>query len=152
MTYREKYQQLHPEEDVSRIHLQGCPNARMDDLPDFQCPFNPCAVGPDVDGPGPCFDCWDTEIPGMEEEPPASEKPVEDKPTARILIEVIGDTIHMEADGDMEDLILSVLSPTSDNFRLSPESKLAAEKIYHGIQKVFNPLAWIRDLGKEDRL
>ncbi len=38
MTYREKYQQLHPEQDVTDIHLRCCPDEMLD-VPAFPCPF-----------------------------------------------------------------------------------------------------------------
>ncbi len=58
MTYREMYKQLHPEADVSEIHLAICPDTLFLILPGFRCPF------PDVDPiPEGCRDCWDTEIP-----------------------------------------------------------------------------------------
>ena len=135
MTYREKYKQLYPEEDASSVHIKFCPDLRAHDTPWSHCPcggFSPYLRA--------CGACWDREIPDTEAEP---EKTAGGEPTARILIEDIGDTIHMEADGDVDSLMLSVLATDSDEFRLSAESKLAAKKISHGIQKVFNPLAGI---------
>ncbi len=144
MTYRERYKQRYPEEDASRVHLILCPDMRVHNTPGFYCPCTGC--GP---YPNSCRDCWDRDIPGAEAEPPKSEpsptpeKPVNGEATARILVEVIGDTIHMEADGDMEHLIFSVLDAvhvTAKDVYDSAESKLAAEKIIYGFQKVFNPL------------
>lgn len=39
MTYRERYKQLHPEEDVTDIHLDACPDQVLD-VPTFPCPFH----------------------------------------------------------------------------------------------------------------
>ncbi len=62
MTYREKYQQLHPEQDVSDIHLDSCP----DILPGIDL-TSPCPFPYDDVSHG-CRDCWDTEIPDTEED------------------------------------------------------------------------------------
>lgn len=157
MTYLEKYKQLHPEEDVTDVPLNDCPDSAIRDITGFRCPARP-----GVDGPGVCYDCWDSKIPGTEATPPKSEPEAESVPTpekaedgkvtARILVESDGDTIHMEADGDMEDLVLSVLAAVhgvaKDVFD-SVESKLAAEKIIYGFQLALNPLAKARSLNHE---
>lgn len=150
MTYRERYQQLHPNEDVSEGNLDFCPDARMHDLSDFCCP---APTGVDV--PDVCRDCWDREIPGTEAEPPKSEpessvpepvptpeKPVNGEATARVLAEVVDDVIHMSADGDVHDLILCALGAvhiTAKNIYDQAEDKLAAEKLIHEMQNALRP-------------
>ncbi len=62
MTYRKKYKQLHPDEDMSDIHLDSCPDILPGIDPTFPCPF------PDDDVSHGCRDCWDTEIPATEED------------------------------------------------------------------------------------
>lgn len=62
MTYREKYQQLHPEEDVTNVHLGFCPDLLRENFPGFRCPFG--FIPPNSDA---CRSCWDTEIPSDKE-------------------------------------------------------------------------------------
>ncbi len=62
MTYREKYQQLHPEQDVVGIHVKFCPDLLLEHVPGFYCPFGFIPPNSDV-----CRACWDTEIPSTEE-------------------------------------------------------------------------------------
>ncbi len=141
MTYREKYQQLHPEQDVTDIHLRCCPDEMLD-VPAFPCPF------PDDDFSHGCRDCWDTEIPATEaatpksEPAPTLEKPADGEPTARVLAEAVDDVIHMSADGDVHDLILCALSAVhiaAKSIYDQAEDKLAAEKLIHEMQNALSP-------------
>ncbi len=63
MTYREKYKELNPEKDASRIHIACCPDTHIGDTPRFRCPFPPKPYDPDK-----CRICWDMDIPGTEAE------------------------------------------------------------------------------------
>ncbi len=78
MTYREKYQQLHPEEDASNLHLDFCPDLLLNDkdIPIFVCPLTS-----GNNGPSDCCTCWDTEIPSTEVVPPKSEPEAQPAPT-----------------------------------------------------------------------
>ncbi len=140
MTYREKYQQLHPEQDVSDIHLDSCPDSLMPFLPKTFCPH--CL--------GACRTCWDTEIPGIEAEQPKSdaepvpipEKPVKGEATARVLAEAVDCFIHMSADGDVHDLILCALGAVhiaAKEIYDSAKDKLAAEELIHEMQNALRP-------------
>ncbi len=143
MTYRERYQRLHPEKDVTDIPLNSCPDTRMDDLSEFRCPARP-----GVDGPGACLDCWDSEVPSalatapMPEPAPTPEKTADGAPTARVLAETVDDVIHMSADGDVYDLILCALSAVhiaAKSIYDQAEEKLAAEKFIHEMQNALRP-------------
>ncbi len=148
MTYREKYQQLHPEEpeeNVSDIHLRCCPDEMLD-VPAFPYPF------PNDDFSHGCRACWDTEIPSTEVVPPKSEpetqpaptpeKTADGAPTARVLAEAVDDVIHMSADGDVHDLILCALGAVhiaAKEIYDSAKDKLAAEKLIHEMQNALRP-------------
>lgn len=142
MTYREKYQQLHPEADVSELHVDFCPDILFDNIPRFSCLFR----NGDPD-PNDCCACWDSEIPGMEEELPTPEKPMDDgEATTKVLVEAVGDTIHMQADGDVENLVLCALGAVhiaAKHIYDAAKDKLAAEKIIHEMQNALSPTGGI---------